>query len=61
MPEQRIRTIAFDESGNLGSDGRYFVIACVDTYNEKSVHNIMKKKWGKPRIYFLKLNAVVMR
>lgn len=52
MSAKRIRTIAFDESGNLGSDGRYFVIACVDTYNEKSVHNIMKKKIGQAKKIF---------
>ena len=38
------RCIIFDESGNLGSNGRYFVIACIDTTNFKSLHNIMKRK-----------------
>lgn len=38
------RCIIIDESGNLGAKGRFFVIACIDTYNAKSIHNIMKKK-----------------
>lgn len=40
------RYLIFDESGNLGSSGRYFVIACIDTTNVKSLHNIMRKKLG---------------
>ena len=38
------RCIIFDESGNLGKAGRYFVIACIDTSECKSLHNIMKRK-----------------
>lgn len=38
------RCLVFDEFGNLGVSGRYFVIACIDTKNAKSVHNIMKRK-----------------
>lgn len=38
------RCIIFDESGNLGKSGRYFVIACIDTKECKSLHNIMKRK-----------------
>lgn len=38
------RCLIFDESGNLGTSGRYFVIACIDTRNAKSLHNIMKRK-----------------
>lgn len=38
------RCLIFDESGNLGVSGRYFVIACIDTANAKSLHNIMKRK-----------------
>ena len=38
------RCLIFDESGNLGADGRYFVISCIDTMNAKSLHNIMKRK-----------------
>ena len=38
------RCIIFDESGNLGKSGRYFVIACIDTNECKSLHNIMKRK-----------------
>lgn len=33
----------FDESGNLGAKGRYFVIACIITENPKSLENKMKK------------------
>lgn len=33
----------FDESGNLGSDGRYFTIACILTENPKGLQNKMKK------------------
>lgn len=33
----------FDESGNLGIDGRYFVISCIITDNPKSLENKMKK------------------
>lgn len=33
----------FDESGNLGSSGNYFVIAGILTKEPKSLHNIMKK------------------
>lgn len=38
------RCLIFDESGNLGVSGRYFVISCIDTTNAKSLHNIMKRK-----------------
>lgn len=38
------RCIIFDESGNLGKSGRYFVIACIDTKNCKALHNIIKRK-----------------
>lgn len=38
------RYLIFDESGNLGTAGRYFVISCIDTTNVKSLHNIMKRK-----------------
>lgn len=44
--------IIFDESGNLGSAGRYFVIACIDTKNYKSLHNIMVRKLGLARKQF---------
>jgi hypothetical protein len=33
----------FDESGNLGKQGRYFTIACVETTNTKPLSNVMKK------------------
>lgn len=32
-----------DESGNLGSDGRYFTIAAIETENPKPLSNVMKK------------------
>lgn len=38
------RCIVIDESGNFGKDGRYFVIACVDTENYKAIYNMMKKE-----------------
>ena len=38
------RCLIFDESGNLGVSGRYFVISCIDTMNAKALHNKMKKK-----------------
>lgn len=38
------RCLIFDESGNMGTAGRYFVISCIDTYNAKALHNIMKRK-----------------
>ena len=43
------RCLIFDESGNLGSKGRYFVIACIDTTNAKELHNIIKRKIKKSR------------
>jgi hypothetical protein len=33
----------FDESGNLGSGGRYFTIACVGGYEMKPLKNVMSK------------------
>lgn len=38
------RYLIFDESGNLGRDGRYFVLACIDTYDGNALHGIMRKK-----------------
>lgn len=46
------RHLIFDESGNLGKDGRYFVIACIDTDNVKELHNIMKRKIEIARLKF---------
>lgn len=46
------RCLIFDESGNLGSQGRYFVIACIDTFEYKALHNIMKTKLGKAKQIF---------
>lgn len=49
------RCLIFDESGNLGSSGRYFVIACIDTKNYKSLHNVMRKKLGIAKQKFQEL------
>ena len=46
------KTLIFDESGNLGKDGRYFVISCIETKNPKSLHNIVKKKLLKAKVMF---------
>lgn len=37
----------FDESGNLGKKGKYFVIACILTKHPKKLHNTMKKTLKK--------------
>ncbi|MCI8800175.1 MAG: DUF3800 domain-containing protein [Lachnospiraceae bacterium] len=52
------RYLIFDESGNLGSSGRYFVIACIDTNNYKSLHNIMHKKLGLAKKIFPPLSLL---
>lgn len=44
----------FDESGNLGRDGRFFTIACIETYNVKPLINIMKKAELKTKRTFEK-------
>lgn len=44
----------FDESGNMGTRGRYFTIACVETYNTKPLENVMKKIILKTRKKFSK-------
>lgn len=49
------RCLIFDESGNLGNSGRYFVIACIDTHNYKALHNIIKKKLGVAKQLFQEL------
>lgn len=46
------RCLIFDESGNMGSRGRYFVISCIDTFHYKSLHNIMRKKLGDAQKIF---------
>lgn len=50
------RCLIFDESGNLGHDGRYFVISCIDTHNAKALHNIMKRKIGQAKHLFPELS-----
>lgn len=52
------RYLIFDESGNLGSSGRYFVIACIDTKNCKALHNIMHKKLGIAKKMFHELSLL---
>lgn len=49
------RCLIFDESGNLGSSGRYFVIACIDTNDFKALHNVMKRKLGIAKRQFQEL------
>lgn len=51
------RCIIFDESGNLGKAGRYFVIACIDTTEYNSLHNIMKRKLKKAKDIFPELGV----
>lgn len=50
--DNKERYLIFDESGNLGTSGRYFVIACIDTYNYKALHNVMKRKLELPSYNF---------
>jgi len=50
------RCLIFDESGNLGKNGKYFVIACIDTIECKALHNIMKRKLKKAKDTFPELN-----
>lgn len=52
------RCLIFDESGNLGESGRYFVIACVDTRNAKALHNIMKRKLKNAKDKFPELGTL---
>ena len=46
------KTLIFDESGNMGTSGRYFVISCIETNNPKEIHNIVKKKLLKVKREF---------
>ena len=52
------RYLLFDESGNLGSSGRYFVISCVDIFDCKSLFNIMKRKIGQAKDLFPELGVL---
>ena len=52
------RYLIFDESGNLGANGRFFVIACIDTRNHKALHNIMKRKLGAAKKLFFELASL---
>ena len=49
------RYLLFDESGNLGTKGRYFVISCIDIKDCKSLFNIMKRKIHQAQILFPEL------
>lgn len=57
-PKKQERYLIFDESGNLGNSGRYFVIACIDTQNRKSLHNIMHRKLGIAKQMFRELSSL---
>ena len=50
--KKKDRYLIFDESGNLGSSGRYFVISCIDTHEYKSLHNMVKRKLGQAKVLF---------
>ncbi|MFP3322057.1 DUF3800 domain-containing protein [Planococcus sp. SIMBA_160] len=50
-------TLHFDESGNLGSQGKYFTIACVQTTNTKPLKNVMKKAVLKVKEKFPKFKG----
>lgn len=50
-------TLNFDESGNLGKDGRYFTIACIETNNFKPIKNVMKKSILKVKKEFPKYQS----
>lgn len=56
--KKKERYLIFDESGNLGSKGRYFVIACIDTHDCKGLHNIMHKKLGAAKKIFPELASL---
>lgn len=47
-------TLHFDESGNMGKQGKYFTIACIQTNNPKSLANVMKKATLKVKKKFPK-------
>ncbi|MBU9674666.1 DUF3800 domain-containing protein [Planococcus sp. CP5-4] len=47
-------SLHFDESGNMGSQGKYFTIACVQTTNVKPLKNVMKKAVVKTKEVFPK-------
>ncbi len=51
------KCIIFDESGNMGQNGRYFVISCIETDKYKSLYNIMHKKINIAKLQFPELNV----
>jgi hypothetical protein len=46
----------FDESGNMGKDGRHFVIACVGSDNIKPLSKVMKKATQKTKNSFVRFS-----
>lgn len=46
--------IFIDESGNLGKDGRYFIIAMIIPYKKKRIKNFIKSFCSKKRIQEIK-------
>lgn len=52
------RYIIFDESGNMGIDGDYFLISFIDTRDAKSLHNIMKRKILEAKRIFPELGRI---
>lgn len=57
------KTLIFDESGNMGTSGRYFVISCIETNKPKEIHNVMKKKLKQAKEKFsnLKFNGCELK
>ena len=53
-----VRYLIFDESGNMGTNGRYFVISCIDTTNLKALYNTMQRKIRKAQVLFPELAAL---
>jgi hypothetical protein len=47
----------FDESGNMGKQGKYFTIACIEMTNTKPLSNVMKKAVLKTKNQFLKYSS----
>jgi hypothetical protein len=47
----------FDESGNMGKQGKYFTIACIEMTNTKPLSNVMKKAVLKTKDQFPKYSS----
>lgn len=50
----KTKYLFFDESGNLGKEGRYFVIACIESEKYKRLDRVMKKTLLKVKNKFSK-------